>query len=38
MYVLHTYVHHHYHYHYLIYQFDTEGHTQKARPVQSAYS
>ena len=23
-------------YHYLIYQFGTEGHTQKARPVQGA--
>ena len=28
---------HFYHYHYLIYQFGTEGHTQKARPVQGAY-
>ena len=26
-----------YYYHYLIYQFGTEGHTQKARPVQGAY-
>ena len=25
------------HYHYLIYQFGTEGYTQRARPVQGVY-
>ena len=25
------------HYHYFIYQFGTEGHTQKVRPVQGTY-